>query len=165
MLQTINNEIYGEISYEESFWTGKKIIKINGVQLTKIKGRIFSYQKDGKSINVEVKGSFLTGVKLLIEGNEILLMPSPKWYEYLIVIAGFMFNVIWSNVVTLCEIVPIVGGAIGGALYALAGLCALIIGKNVKKPILKILVCLGFTVAGFVVGFFIAFAIICASLL
>ena len=41
----------------------------------------------------------------------------------------------------------------------------LIIGKNVKKPILKILVCLGFTVAGFVVGFFIAFAIIGASLL
>ncbi len=35
MKQVVQNEKLGEIVYEESFWTGKKTVSVNGSQLEK----------------------------------------------------------------------------------------------------------------------------------
>ena len=41
MKSVIAHPVYGEIVYEESFWTGKKSIKIDGNQLIKLGKKVF----------------------------------------------------------------------------------------------------------------------------
>lgn len=41
MKQVVQNEKLGEIVYEESFWTGKKTVSVNGSQLEKISKNTF----------------------------------------------------------------------------------------------------------------------------
>ena len=43
-----------------------------------------------------------------------------KWYEYILALIIPIFVLTWGNSVYLCSIFPIVGGAIGGAISALA---------------------------------------------
>lgn len=139
MNQVVKHEKYGEISYEESVWTECKSLAINGVALNKISKKEFQTQ-DGKTATVT--GNFLWGANLLIDGETINLTPRVKWYEIVLCILPFILIVIWGNNVTLCRIIPVVGGAFGGFFSALFSCLGLIFIKRMKTVGLKILVAL-----------------------
>lgn len=52
MKKIINSQVYGEIHYEESFWTGKKEINIKGKNLIKLDKKTYYFEeKEGYSFN------------------------------------------------------------------------------------------------------------------
>ena len=69
----VTNEKYGEFVYEESFWTGKKELFLNGEKLEKSSKNVFLIN-NGEV--VYLKGNYLTGVKLTINSETFPLMIS-----------------------------------------------------------------------------------------
>lgn len=137
MKVVIQHETYGEIVYEESFWVGKKTLTINGVEATKISKKEVQ-MPDGKT--AQIQGNFLYGACLVIGAESIRLTPKIKWYEIALAILPFVLIMVWGNVVALCKIVPVVGGAIGGGISALFSILGLLLIKSVKPIWLKILI-------------------------
>lgn len=159
MKQTIINEVLGEIVYEESPWTGKKSLSVNGKPLDKIDKNTFRLDTGEYAV---IKGSYLMGAKLTIGNETIRLSESVKWYEIAIAVLTFMISLVWGNSPTLVQIFPMVGGAIGGALSCAGGLFSLVCMKKVKNPLVKILIGLGFFVLTVFVLYLVAVAIISA---
>ena len=126
MKEIVQHSIYGEIVYNESFWTGKKALTINGVDAKPISKK--EYMVNEK--RAILKGSFLTGSTLLIEGETIQLSPKAKWYEIILAIIPFLFLLTWGNSASLCSIFPVVGGAIGGALGGVGAVISLFLMKT-----------------------------------
>lgn len=137
MRAVIQNENYGEIIYEESFWTGKKNIFINEKLLEKTSKTTF-ITEDGKK--VILSGNYLMGVKATIESDTIQLTPSVKWYEIALSILPFIFVMIWGNIPSTVNILPIVSGMIGGAISGLFSIINLFIIKGIKGFPLKLFV-------------------------
>ena len=158
MKTVINHEKYGEIVYIESEWTGKKTLKINGVELQKQNKNTF-YYKGGTIVLV---GSFVKGITMEIENERIQLTKPCKWYEFLFAIVPFVFVMIWGSSVELTAIIPVVGGAIGGGISALIGYLGLSISSKMEKWYFKVLVGLGALVVSFLVCWGVGFAIVSA---
>lgn len=137
MKQIIQDEVYGEIVYCESFWLGRKSITFNGAQLQRISKKQFQTE-DGNVISV--CGNFYTGLSLQIGDRTLTVTQKVKWYEIVLCILPLVLNLIWGNVYALCEIVPIVGGAIGGAISGVLSVVSLYLIKNVKPVWLKIII-------------------------
>ena len=160
MKQIIDHPIIGHIEYEESNWTGSKSLSINGAPLQKTSKKTF-VTPDGTP--VEIKGNYLAGSSLIIGQETIRLTPPITWYEIVLTVLLFVFIIVWSNVPALLFVVPIIGGAIGGAITGGLAVLTLFLAKMTPKPILKILVIFGMAAATFLVLFLLAFAF--ASLL
>ncbi|MBQ9118313.1 MAG: hypothetical protein IJY11_03825 [Clostridia bacterium] len=143
MRDTIKHDVYGYITYDESFWSGKCTVQFDGQYLEKTGKKTFVKQTEDGVINVAVKGNFITGVKLVINGEELQVVPAIKWYEVVLSAAIFVLILVWGNNVALCSVVPVVGGAIGGFISALFAVLNVIIVKRIKNVWLKILVSLG----------------------
>ena len=156
MKEIVQHSIYGEIVYNESFWTGKKALTINGVDAKPISKK--EYMVNEK--RAILKGSFLTGSTLLIEGETIQLSPKAKWYEIILAIIPFLFLLTWGNSASLCSIFPVVGGAIGGALGGVGAVISLFLMKTQKKPIVKTVVGIIVAVATILIAFVLALAIL-----
>lgn len=137
MKQTIQHEKYGEILYNENFWTGKKSLSMNGAPLTKISKKEF---QTTNGVTGTITGSFLSGACLSIGGETIRLTPKITWYEIVLCLLPFILVMVWGNVVALCQIVPVVGGAIGGAVSALLSFTGLFCMRTVKPVWAKILI-------------------------
>lgn len=159
MKVVIQHETYGEIVYEESVWTGKKSISIGGASLRKIDKKTFA-MTDG--VGVTVIGNYLTGVKLRIGTTEIRVTPAVKWYEIVLSLLPIILIIVWGNVPSLCGIIPIVGGAIGGAISGVMCVVNLFAIKGLKKIWLKIIVSLAVLAATFGICALIALAILSA---
>lgn len=136
MKETINHPTYGQILYDESFWTGKRKITVNGISAPAISRKEFLI--DGKK--AVIKGSFYTGIKMYIESDIIELSPKPKWYELVLALIPIIFSLTWGNSVALCSIFPVLGGGLGGGLSALCALTYLQFMKNEKNPLKKVLI-------------------------
>lgn len=160
MKQALQHEKYGEIVYEENFWTGKKSIAINGVSLTKVTKKEYQ-MSDGTTVTIT--GNFLQGASLIIDSEIIRLTPKWKWYEMILFVLPFALIMVWGNVVELCKIVPVVGGAIGGAISGLTSFIGLFLMRSVKPWWLKVLI--GLLVTGITFGICcgIGFAIVTAA--
>ena len=156
MKESIQHPVYGQIVYEESFWTGKKSITVNGVNAPVVTKNKFMI--DGK--NATVKGNYLTGVTLNIESETIALTPKAKWYETVLAVIPIVFMLTWGNSVELCAIFPVVGGAIGGGLGAVGGCASMILMKKQKNPLLKVLIGAGIAAATIFVAFLLALVMI-----
>lgn len=157
MKEIIKDEKYGEVIYNENAWTGKKDLSISNKALEKVDRSTFKME-DGKE--VKLSGNYFSGVKLNIDSDTIVLSQGLKWYEYVLSSLPFILILIWGNSVALCEIVPIVGGFVGGLISAVFSFLNLIILKRLKNIWLKVLisvVTLGLT---FLVCFLIALAIL-----
>ena len=177
MRNITKHEVYGEIIYDESFFTGKKEVYINGVKLAKVDKKTYSYRTRVKltdefgnviyneydapltkeiNKNVEIKGNFLYGSTITIDNEEIEVSPKAKWFEIVLALFAPIFVVIWGNSASLCEIFPVVGGFIGGFLSCLISFSGFAIMKTKTSVLQKILVGLGFAVlsvlACFIVG-------------
>ncbi len=163
MISTIQHAIYGEITYDENFWTGKKVITIDGLPLVKEKKNVYLYNKGEEQIRILVKGSFLTGAKLVM-GQEILEVTKPAtWYEMACSVAIFVFITVWGNSETLCSMVPIIGGAIGGGVSGAMAIVNLLAMRSVKHIGVKLAVFLGMLVA--TMGICFALAMVFLTLL
>lgn len=156
MKEVIQHPVYGEIIYNESIWSGKKTLTVNGICAQKVSKKEFLI--DGKK--ALVNGNELTGVHLYIDGETVELLPKPKWYEVVLAILPFMFLMVWGNNVALCSIFPVVGGAIGGGLGGLALVLSLLFMKKSKSVASKLAVGISTFIITIVVAYILAIALI-----
>lgn len=156
---TISHETYGTIEFEESAWSSKKKITINGVPLTNLGKKAFVSANGDKYY---ISGNLLKGTTLIIGSDHIKLTEPVKWYEIVLSVLPFILIMVWGNSVQLCEIVPVVGGAIGGAISALMGIVNLFIIRSVKPVWLKVIISIAFLGATYLICFLIGYAILSA---
>jgi hypothetical protein len=159
----VTNEKYGEFVYEESFWTGKKELFLNGEKLEKSSKNVF-LMNNGEV--VYLKGNYLTGVKLTINSETFSLMSTLKWYDILLSLLPFLLIIIWGNSHSLNDIVLIVGGAgaiggaIGGGIGGMFGGLGiginLFLSRSIKNIWLKIAVAILITGITFLICYLIA---------
>lgn len=159
MKTSIIHPTYGTISYEENIWTGKKIITIGDQVLKKGRNkRTFLWETGLVSQEVLLKGSFISGVTLTIDQQTVTLAEKPTALEYLLSALPLFLMVVWGNSVTLCSIVPVIGGAIGGVAYVIS--LQKMHSKSISGKILTALLTTLLTfIAGAVLGYIVVFAI------
>lgn len=153
MKQAIEHATLGKIEYEESFWTGKKKLYINGTPLQKQSKGVY-LAPDGGSVYLE--GNYLTGAFVNINSERIRLTAAVKWYEIVLSILPFILIMVWGNSAALCSIVPVIGGAIGGGISGVMCVTNLFIIKGVKPVWLKLVISIAMLVATFLLCFLIA---------
>ena len=156
MKEIVQHPVHGEIVYNESFWTGKKALTINGVIATPIAKNQFALGEE----KIVLSGSFLTGIKIYIDNSMVEISPKPKWYEIVLAVIPVAFLLTWGNSAELCSIFPVVGGALGGGLGALGSMTSLFFMKKSKSPLFKILIGLGALVATVLIAFVLALLMI-----
>ena len=143
MKKVLNSKKYGEILYYESFWSGRnKKITVNGTIMNKVNNNSFVLSIEEEKIEATVTGNVFKGVVLHIGDEFHILLSETKWYEYILGCLSFLLVLIWGNSKDLCNIVPIVGGALGGAVSAMASFLAIIFMKSTKNILVKILIAL-----------------------
>lgn len=156
MERHIQHPVYGEIIYNENFWSGKKTIKINGIEAKHVSKNTFEFEEK----RILIQGNDVMGVSMFIDHKIIQISPKPTWYEILFAVLPFAFLLIWGNSSALCAIFPVVGGAIGGALGGVASILSLTFIKRSPSVITKILI----GIAAFVITVLIAFVLALALL-
>ena len=152
MTQIIQHATRGTIVYNESFWTGKKSLTVNGVNAQSISKQEFLI--DGE--RALITGSSFTGITLQIGGESIVLLPKTAWYEYVLAILPILFLLTWGNSPALCAIFPVIGGAIGGAIGAILSMTSLLLMKKSRTPIVKLLIGIGMFAVTLLLGFLLA---------
>ncbi len=142
---------YGEIVYEESF-TGKKKIILNGMEMTKEIGRIYTCPYGEEEIRVKLKGNIFTGMKLKIEDDEVILIQMAKWYEILLSVLIPVIVFLSGN-----RIVPIFNGALCGAFTGIMAGIGMVVSlpliKKMSHIALKIFVWLGILMCVFLLSY------------
>lgn len=160
-MEKVVQSTYGEITFIESFWTGKKQVLLNDQKLKKVDKNIFVFtDEEGKDIHVLLNGNYINGTTITIGSETIQATAKAKWYEYALAIMIFMIVLIWGNSKELCSIIPIVGGAIGGAINGVMSFSTLIIMKPIKNVLVKILIALGMLAATIAICFVVLLALI-----
>lgn len=158
MKSTVHHVGYGQIEYNESFWTGKRSITIDGQALTKKTRNVFILESENGPLECKVKGSALFGCSLCIDNDVITVTEACRWYEAICSLLICIFVLVWGNVPALCEIFPIIGGAIGGAICGCTACANLFLMKQTKNVAVKLLIWLGIfaltIVACFILGVF-----------
>ena len=147
MKTTINNEQTKnkELYYEEGFWTGKRTITYDGVNLTKIKRNLYEYQDGENTEQFEIKGNQLMGVTITMFGNDVEVTRRLTWYEFVMSIFVFIPCVLF--------------GAIGGAVGGLLGFTNLTIIRNVEKWWVKLIISIEFTAISLLLSYLLAFLV------
>ena len=122
---TINNEktLNKTLEYEENFWTGKRTIKYDGINLTKKKYNLYEYKNEDKVEEFKIKGNQLVGASITMFNNEIMLERKLYWYEIDLSVLVFL----------PCILFGLVGGIFGGLL----GATNLVLMKQFDKWYLK----------------------------
>ena len=136
MKKFVHHPIYGKIEYNENLWSGKPSLYINGKALPEISKKVFQYE----DTQITVKGNSLTSIVLLINGEEFTVVEKTKWYEMVFLVLMLSVGLVWGNSVALCNIFPVVGGAIGGGLCALFAMLSLSISKSTENVSRKLLI-------------------------
>lgn len=62
MKQILSHPVYGEITYEENFWTGKKRLFVNGAELTPENKTVFLFPREDATLRIVVRGNSTRGV-------------------------------------------------------------------------------------------------------
>lgn len=144
----------GEIIYEESYWTGKKTITVNGWVYKKAPKSKTTYVcfNGEKEYYITVTGTFLSGVSIAFEnGKTVQVTQKPEWYELLLSAVGIFFILIWGNTPASVDIFPVIGGALGGAISAAIACVSLMMMRERKAVWQKLLIGVGFLVLTLVV--------------
>lgn len=162
MQATVQHPVYGEVTYYENAWSGRKNVYLNSVELAKKNKLTFLFNDSEGTKEVKVVGNMLMGVKLNIDGTLVEMTPSAKWYEFVAALSLFLFVMVWGNSEVLVAIFPIVGGGLGGAISGLMMCFTLMAMKSAKKWYYKLLIWLGMFVANALACFLVALAIISA---
>ena len=147
MIKKFNSEKYGEISYAESSWTGSKKVLVNGDEIKKMSKNLFCYEHEGETVKVIIVGNIFNGTNMVFGDENYSISPKPTWCEYTLAILNIILIIVWGNNALLCSIVPVIGGAVSGVM----SICAMALMKNSSKPLLKVLIGVGFIVLTFAV--------------
>ena len=102
----------------------------------------------------------VTGVKLVTDAEEIVLLPPPTWYEIVFTAIAFGLIFVWGNSVALCSILPLVGGAIGGAIIGAGVVVNLMLMRRAKSVGKKLLIGLAIFAATFFVCLLIGLSMV-----
>ncbi len=156
MKASIHHVGYGQIEYNENFWTGKRELSVGGQSLLKKKKNVYELNSENGILECRIKGSFLTGATLCIDQDVIQLSEPCKWYEIFCSVLICAFVLIWGNAPALCKIFPIVGGAIGGGICGMTACMNLFLMRETKKVGFKLLIWLGMFVATILLCFLVA---------
>ena len=140
----------------------KRDISINGVKLIKEKKNVYIYDTGENKISVSVQGSIFAGIQLVVGKDIIEIEKKSAWYETACSIAIFVLVLIWGNNTYLCSIVPIIGGAIGGAISGGMGILNLRAMKSVKNVALKLTIWLAMLIATLGICFVLAIVFLSA---
>ena len=151
MIKEFESKEFGKVIYEESFWSGKRRITINGVVLSKDTKTTYVGMINDALVKVRVVGNFLKGCSLFVNDEYFTVSLPAAWYEYVLGLLPFILVLVWGNSVELCSIVPVVGGAVGGGISGVASVGSLMLLKNTKNVLLKIAIGLGILIATFTV--------------
>lgn len=152
MKRTIHHPAYGEITCEENIWSGKKNVKIDNICLEKRKKNTYLWIHDDITEDVMLKGSFVTGLFLIIGQERITIVPKPNILDYFLSFLPFMLILLWDYVPALYTIMPIAGGGIGGGVGAAASIIAL--AKMREKPLVrKLMITFLCTISAWVICF------------
>ena len=157
MEKRFTDSTLGEIIYTESVFSGRKKIFVNGKELKKQSKNVY-VTENGEQ--VLLNGNFYQGMTLTIGGNKYQVSEKLKWYDYLTFILPILFNIIWGNSVTLCKIVPIIGGAIGALICGLLGAFGLVTIKKCSTIWQRTLVVIGTFVLSVLICYLLALAIL-----
>ncbi len=160
MKASILTEKYGEIVYEESYWTGKRKVNVGGTEFKKINKKTFVGEINGERIGVAISGNYISGVFIDINGEKFRVTESAKWYDYLIAFIWLIPYLVWANSPVLCAILPIVGGGLGGAVAGVFLATGLLLIKSNKNIAAKIGISFAFFAATILVNFLLAVVII-----
>ena len=90
MKVVVENEKYGTIEYNESFWTGKKTIYVGGKLLTKKAKNKYAYGSEEGEVSVKVNGNTFSGLELMIMGNRVEIIPKTSVLEYILAVIPFI---------------------------------------------------------------------------
>jgi hypothetical protein len=160
MRSVIQTQKYGEIVFDESYWTGKKTVTVGGVQLKKVNKKTFVGEINGEQVTALIAGSFLSGAIIDVNGEKFRLTESAKWYDYLIAFIWLIPYFVWANSPVLCAILPIVGGGLGGAVAGVFLATGLLLIKSNKNIAAKIGISFAFFAATILANFLLAVVII-----
>jgi hypothetical protein len=147
---TVSHPTYGLITYEESFWTGKKTILFDGVPLVKLSKNTFQIPSDGTTppVTMTVKGSYLGGLTLFTPDEVITVTGKPTVADYVLgILPGALFFGL------------IMQGAIGGALAGMMGFGGVMLMKTRPNLKQKLLISLGASAAIIALGIAIVVAV------
>ncbi|MBE6644421.1 MAG: hypothetical protein E7612_03465 [Ruminococcaceae bacterium] len=152
---TVQSDKYGTIEYIENIWIGKTTLSINGEQLKKKKKNLFISEND--NFQCRIKGGYLQGAILIIGEDVIEITPRPRLYEVVLSLLIAITTIIWGNSVTLCSIIPIIGGALGGGLSGVCAFFCLFFMKRTKGILKKLAVWLVSFFVTFLLCFYLAY--------
>ena len=140
MKTVVQNEKYGEFVVDENVWTGKIKVLLNGKELAKVdKTRYLIEEKK----YIDFTGNSIKGLYMTVDNQTTQVTAPAKWYEIALSVLIFVVILIWGNSLTLCSIVPVVGGAIGGGLSAMLAVVNLFVMRGIKNVALKLLAFVG----------------------
>lgn len=111
-----------KVCYEESFWTGKKNIKIEDTEV-----KLLSKKKlllNDKEYNI--KGNSIIGVELISSDEKITILEKPRWYEWILCFLPIYL--------------AILGGAIGGFVGGGAAVISMYFIRSSKIAIVKVMI-------------------------
>ena len=156
MKTIVQHPIWGQITYNENIWTGKKSIALNRLVAQRVSKKEFLI--DNKRALID--GDYLRGATLYFDNETIELSPKPKWYEIALSLLPILFLLTWGNNPSLCAIFPVIGGALGGALGGFAIIISLMLMKKTQATITKVLIGIGILAATVLIGYVFALAYI-----
>ena len=145
MKSSVVHPTYGELLYEENFWTGKKKIYLNGYEASPVSKNFF---RSTEGYAITIKGNFISGVKVTIANETVQLIPAIKWYDVVLAILPALLCIVWGNVTALWNIFPIANGAIGGVVSGMFTGMALLAVKRARF-VFKILIAIALTAISF----------------
>ena len=140
MQAAVEHSVYGVILYEENIWIGTKKLFVNGQALEKQSKNTFVLVKDKQPVYFTIKGSYLSGIKLIVDDRTFQIVSGPKWYEVLIVVAMVFLYFLWANIPTLCMYLPVIGGAVGAAVCGGVSEFSLYLMRLQKNAGMKVLI-------------------------
>lgn len=160
MKEIIQDSNIGEIIYDENLLTGNKSLYINGKSLVKMNKTTFALSEGEEKKYAVIEGNLFTGITLKFDGRKIVISNKPTWYEITLSVLMFVINLVWGNSVALCSIIPICGGAIGGAICGALMVVSLSLMIKTKGVAKKVLIGLGMIIASFILCFFVGMLLI-----
>ena len=140
-MKTFNYFDGKSIVYEESFWTGKKSIKIDGVELQKAGKNQYLYEEN----LYKLKGNFLSGAKLVGNYGTIVLVQSLEALDWVLVF--------------LPLVLAFIGGLVGAVCAVVAMWMNALTVRQCKNNGKKILICLGSCALAFIAYLAVVFII------
>lgn len=158
MIKNITVKDVGNVEFRESFWSGKKRIFIDGREAVRRDRNLFLWEKDGVEHQIIITGTVFSGLCVVIDKLSYRLTEPLPWYSYVIVIGGALFCAIWMFTPALVELVPLVGGAIGGGIVGLFVAIQIYVARILQRWWTRVLVGLSLVAANYLSLMLIGFA-------